>query len=84
MKQLKNFRKTLTYQKRPIFEAINVDVSKRSDISDNTNLNISKNMDDSAHSFLFAEHTYGKKVIILYSKNLKSFKSPKIVRISMI
>lgn len=62
--QLKNFRKTLTYQKRPIFESINVDVTKRSDISDNTNLNMSKNMDDSAHSFLFAEHTYGKKVHI--------------------
>jgi len=57
----------VNYSKAPISDQFVVDVSKRSEISDNSNLDMTKHMDESSHQFFEIADPYNKSVRI---KNL--------------
>jgi hypothetical protein len=58
----KGFRNTINYSKAPITEQFNIDVSKTSEVSDSSHLDVTKPLDDSAQNFIDSESPYYKKV----------------------
>jgi hypothetical protein len=58
----KGFRNTINYSKMPITEQFNIDVSKTSEVSDGSHLDVTKPLDDSAQNFIDSDSPYYKKV----------------------
>jgi hypothetical protein len=67
-KKDKGFRNTQNYKQAPIIDPLSLDATKRSEVSDTSHLNITKNMDDSANSILFGDHSSIKVRDILLFK----------------